>query len=108
MKLANLGGRATFVTEAGAAGARGIDVEAASGGRFGPDVQGLFDNCEPLRDFARGLDATVAAPLDPARLGSPVPAPRQVFAIGLNYRSHAEEAGMAVPAIPATFTQFPA
>ena len=25
------------------------------------------------------------------------PAPRQVFAIGLNYRSHAEESGMAVP-----------
>jgi 2-keto-4-pentenoate hydratase/2-oxohepta-3-ene-1,7-dioic acid hydratase in catechol pathway len=37
-----------------------------------------------------------------------VPSPRQVFAIGLNYRSHAEESGMAVPAVPATFTKFPA
>jgi 2-keto-4-pentenoate hydratase/2-oxohepta-3-ene-1,7-dioic acid hydratase in catechol pathway len=31
-----------------------------------------------------------------------------VFAIGLNYRSHAEESGMDVPSIPATFTKFPA
>ncbi|MFI5045005.1 MAG: fumarylacetoacetate hydrolase family protein, partial [Acidimicrobiales bacterium] len=38
----------------------------------------------------------------------PVPRPRQVFAIGLNYRTHAEESGMAVPDVPATFTKFPA
>ena len=43
-----------------------------------------------------------------ARLGCPVPGPRQVFAIGLNYRSHAEESGMALPSVPATFTKFPA
>ena len=31
-----------------------------------------------------------------------------MFAIGLNYRSHADETGMAVPEVPATFTKFPA
>ena len=31
-----------------------------------------------------------------------------MFAIGLNYRSHAQESGMAVPDVPATFTKFPA
>ena len=31
------------------------------------------------------------------RLAVPVPRPRQVFAIGLNYRSHAEESGMNCP-----------
>jgi 2-keto-4-pentenoate hydratase/2-oxohepta-3-ene-1,7-dioic acid hydratase in catechol pathway len=30
-----------------------------------------------------------------------------VFGIGLNYRSHAEETGAELPAIPATFTKFP-
>jgi 2-keto-4-pentenoate hydratase/2-oxohepta-3-ene-1,7-dioic acid hydratase in catechol pathway len=30
-----------------------------------------------------------------------------VFAIGLNYRTHAEESGMALPTVPATFTKFP-
>jgi 2-keto-4-pentenoate hydratase/2-oxohepta-3-ene-1,7-dioic acid hydratase in catechol pathway len=31
-----------------------------------------------------------------------------VFAIGLNYRAHAEESGMDIPTVPATFTKFPA
>jgi 2-keto-4-pentenoate hydratase/2-oxohepta-3-ene-1,7-dioic acid hydratase in catechol pathway len=57
--------------------------------------------------FAAGVTAGTA-PLVEADLRCPVPAPRQVFAIGLNYRSHAEEAGMAVPEVPATFTKFPA
>jgi len=34
--------------------------------------------------------------------------PGQVFAIGLNYRGHAEESGMAIPDSPAVFTKFPA
>ena len=37
-----------------------------------------------------------------------MPAPRQVFGIGLNYRSHAAESGMDLPTVPATFTKFPA
>ncbi|MGV3758803.1 MAG: fumarylacetoacetate hydrolase family protein, partial [Actinomycetota bacterium] len=45
--------------------------------------------------------------LDPAALERPVD-PRQVFAIGMNYREHAAETGKAVPDIPATFTKFPA
>ena len=40
--------------------------------------------------------------------GCPSPSPRQVFGIGLNYRSHAEETGLQVPEIPAVFTKFPA
>ena len=40
-------------------------------------------------------------------LGAPVPQPRQVFGIGLNYRQHAEETGATLPPIPATFTKFP-
>jgi 2-keto-4-pentenoate hydratase/2-oxohepta-3-ene-1,7-dioic acid hydratase in catechol pathway len=36
-----------------------------------------------------------------------VPRPRQVFAIGMNYRDHADETGLGVPASPSTFTKFP-
>ena len=40
-------------------------------------------------------------------LGAPVPRPRQVFAIGLNYAEHAAEAGYPPDAMPVTFTKFP-
>ena len=40
-------------------------------------------------------------------LGPPVPKPRQVFGIGLNYRDHAGESGMPLPPAPLTFTKFP-
>jgi 2-keto-4-pentenoate hydratase/2-oxohepta-3-ene-1,7-dioic acid hydratase in catechol pathway len=103
MKLANLGGRAAVIVGGGA-----IDVERASGGRFGPDVHPLYDDWDGFRALADGLDPSLAEPFDEASLESPVPSPRQVFAIGLNYRAHAEESGMAVPEVPATFTKFPA
>jgi 2,4-didehydro-3-deoxy-L-rhamnonate hydrolase len=42
---------------------------------------------------------------DGARLGAPVAGTRQFVAIGLNYRKHAEESGMAIPKEPVVFTK---
>lgn len=105
MQLANLDGRAVLVAGDGA-----IDVHGASGGRVGPDLRSVYDDWATFRALApellgAGPDHTVA--LDPARLGPPVPDPRQVFAIGLNYAAHAAESGRDVPSVPATFTKFP-
>jgi 2,4-diketo-3-deoxy-L-fuconate hydrolase len=102
MKLANLDGRLALVLEDGIA-----DVAAASDGRFGPDPMSAYDDWAALVDWAADVGDPTGA-LDETLLRCPVPAPRQVFAIGLNYRSHAEESGMAVPEVPATFTKFPA
>jgi len=102
MKLANVEGRAAVVL-----GDEIADVETASEGRFGPGLMPLYDEWDAFADFAAGV-ATATGPLVEGRLGNPVPMPRQVFAIGLNYRSHAEESGMAVSDVPATFTKFPA
>jgi 2,4-didehydro-3-deoxy-L-rhamnonate hydrolase len=104
MKLANVDGRATVVTAEG-----GIDLADATGGALGPDVGDVLDRWDEARERVAGvLGATsTARPLDESRLGPPVPAPRQVFGIGLNYRSHAEETGAELPTIPATFTKFP-
>jgi len=58
-------------------------------------------------EFAR--EVTVGSgPLDPTQLGNPVPRPAQVFAVGINYRSHADQAGLTIPDVPAVFTKFPA
>jgi len=46
-------------------------------------------------------------PLVPAgtRLGAPVAGIRQFVAVGLNYRKHAEEAGLPIPGEPVVFTK---
>jgi 2,4-diketo-3-deoxy-L-fuconate hydrolase len=102
VKIANVNDRAVLVL-----GEEIADIATASGGRFGPDPMALYDDWEAFVDFAAGVTSG-AQPLDGAALANPVPRPRQVFAIGLNYRSHAEESGMAVPDVPATFTKYPA
>jgi 2-keto-4-pentenoate hydratase/2-oxohepta-3-ene-1,7-dioic acid hydratase in catechol pathway len=102
MKIANVQGRAALVFEDSIA-----DIAKISGGRFGPEPMQVFDQWAAFADFAHGVTAG-DAPLVEQQLRCPVPNPRQVFAIGINYRSHAEEAGMAIPEVPATFTKFPA
>jgi 2-keto-4-pentenoate hydratase/2-oxohepta-3-ene-1,7-dioic acid hydratase in catechol pathway len=37
----------------------------------------------------------------------PIPSPRSVFAVGLNYQSHADESKMTLPKAPLIFTKFP-
>lgn len=102
MKLANQAGRAVLVFDDTVA-----DVADASEGRFGPDPMSIYRDWDDFTAWAATI-STGTGPLVEADLHNPVPAPRQVFAIGLNYRSHAEESGMDIPTVPATFTKFPA
>lgn len=102
MKIANLHNHATLVL-----GDHIVDIATASNGRFGPDPMRIYDDWDDFVDFAAGVDSATE-PLDETALGNPAPRPAQVFAIGLNYRSHAEESGMTIPEVPATFTKFPA
>lgn len=102
MKIANHRGRAVVVLDDGVA-----DVAQATAGRFGADPMSIYDDWPAFLDVAADI-TTATGPLVEVDLGCPVPRPRQVFAIGLNYRSHAEESGMPIPTVPATFTKFPA
>jgi acylpyruvate hydrolase len=49
---------------------------------------------------------TAAWPLDRVRLLPPVPDPDKLIGIGLNYSSHAEEAGLDPPATPTFFAKY--
>ena len=102
MRIANLGGRLSVLTDAGS-----VDVESASGGRFGPDPQAVYGRWAEFLSWARTADLPAAEHYRPAQLRSPAPAPAQVLGIGLNYRSHAAESGFSVPAQPSVFTKFP-
>jgi 2-keto-4-pentenoate hydratase/2-oxohepta-3-ene-1,7-dioic acid hydratase in catechol pathway len=102
VRLANIGGRAALVIGEGI-----VDVETCSDRKFGPDLRAIYDRWTEFAEFAATV-RTATGPLPTDGFGPPVPEPRQVFAIGLNYRSHAAEAGMELPEVPATFTKFPA
>ena len=102
MRIASVKGRAALVL-----GDEVADIETASGGAFGADPMSPYADWTAFREFADSVTAGTG-PLVEADLDCPVPRPAQVFAIGLNYRSHAEESGMEVPTVPATFTKFPA
>ena len=39
-------------------------------------------------------------------LGPPIPDPDKIICLGLNYRSHAEEAGLAIPKVPILFGKY--
>ncbi|MGE3661748.1 MAG: fumarylacetoacetate hydrolase family protein [Pseudonocardia sp.] len=127
MKLANMAGRLCLVVEKETSDPRSdgtldaplgyaIDVADASGRRFGPDPQAVYEQWAEFVQWAATVNTAGAAadngsgiaarPLDRSLLGPPVPAPRQIFAIALNYRAHAEESGFALPERPAVFTKF--
>jgi 2-keto-4-pentenoate hydratase/2-oxohepta-3-ene-1,7-dioic acid hydratase in catechol pathway len=46
-------------------------------------------------------------PRESIEICAPVPRPGKVICIGLNYRDHAEESGMAIPTSPIVFSKFP-
>jgi 2,4-didehydro-3-deoxy-L-rhamnonate hydrolase len=104
VRITNSGGRLTLVSKDD----RGIDVETASRGRFAADPRAIYARWRDFRRWAGDLrDRGGDRPIVESELGAPSPMPAQVFAIGLNYRAHAAEAGLAVPSTPAVFTKFP-
>lgn len=85
-----------------------VDVADWSGERFGPAPMALFADWQLFAGWAASEGAAAAprsrVPIE--ALGAPVPWPRQTFAIGLNYREHADEVAMKRPAQPMVFTKF--
>jgi 2,4-diketo-3-deoxy-L-fuconate hydrolase len=94
-------------------------------GERGGERPGILDPKGRVRDlsaFANDITPELLSPeglqnlrsIDPAalplvpegvRLGVPVAGIRDIFAIGLNYRDHAAEAGMALPTEPVLFSK---
>ena len=100
-RLGNLDGRAVLID-----GENWHDLAAASNGSFSGDPMEAVHRHAELHTIqlnSRSPEGAVAS----AIFGPPVPCPRSVFAIGLNYAEHAGEADMDLPGSPLVFTKFP-
>ncbi len=102
-RLLNVDGRAALEDEAS-----WFDLADLSDDPTLADPMAAVARSAELHDLSERCASTEpGGPVAGARLGPPVPTPRQVFGIGLNYRAHAGESGMDLPPAPLTFTKFP-
>lgn len=107
MRIANLAGRATIVTDEGL-----IDIATASNGAFSASLDKCVGQLDTLRTWFQSAQPAVTSDTKPAelygdsRLGPVVTSPQQIFAVGLNYRHHAAEMNMTLPSEPMVFTKF--
>jgi 2-keto-4-pentenoate hydratase/2-oxohepta-3-ene-1,7-dioic acid hydratase in catechol pathway len=103
-RFANVGGRSALVDSAG----HWFDASRVSDGVISADPMAAWLQPEVLHRVGGTIDnAESDGNLDDADVRPPIPSPRCVFAVGLNYQSHADEANMKVPNAPLIFTKFP-
>ena len=103
-RFANVEGRSALVDSDG----RWFDASRVTGGAIPVDPMDAWRRLDELHGAAGAI--TGAPPdgnLSEAEVRPPIPSPRSVFAVGLNYRSHADESKMKVPDSPLIFTKFP-
>jgi 2,4-didehydro-3-deoxy-L-rhamnonate hydrolase len=101
MRFANLDGRMQLLVDGGT-----IDVGRASGDKFPSDPQACFDVWNDLVSWAEGA-SNADESVKPSALLAPVPRPRQVVGIALNYQLHVGESDFSAPEEPSAFTKFP-
>jgi 2-keto-4-pentenoate hydratase/2-oxohepta-3-ene-1,7-dioic acid hydratase in catechol pathway len=102
MRLGTVDGRAIVIDEG-----RSYDVGVASEGKLPADPVVLLEHWDEFQDWAASGADRPWSDLTLTRLGPPVPNPRQVFALAVNYADHAAEAQREVPEHPYVFTKFP-
>lgn len=102
MRLANHDGRALLLTDDTA----GFDVATASDGRFGPDIQAIYDEWDAFTEWAKTASGE-AITIEPSKLGPVTPRPFQSLGVGLNYADHVAESAMGTPdKLPPVFAKF--
>lgn len=102
-RFANVAGRSALVDE----NAQWYDLQRLTDGGLSADPMRAINDAVGLHAAAAKLEAaTPDGALADAELGSPVPAPRNAFGVGLNYRPHAEESNMELPKRPLVFGKF--
>ena len=100
-KLANIEGRAALVD-----GENYYDLETISNGKFNNDTSNALTNLVGLSELSEDLSKSEPTGLlHDVKIDAPISAPKNCYAVGLNYRNHAEEVGMDIPSVPMVFTK---
>ena len=100
-KLANIEGRAALVD-----GENYYDLETISNGKFSNDTSNALTNLVGLSELSEDLSKSEPTGLlHDVKIDAPISSPKNCYAVGLNYRNHAEEAGMDIPSVPMVFTK---
>ncbi len=74
----------------------------------GAALTGVADNgvVRQTPSLFDGRPGDEVGPLNELKLTAPIPEPGKIICVGLNYRDHAEETGMPIPASPILFSKF--
>ena len=100
-KLGNIDGRSALVRNNDY-----YDLETISGGEVSSIGIEAIQSEDLLSDLYSKLDSFEATGnINDVTLGAPITSSINCFAVGLNYRNHAEESGMEIPAFPMIFTK---
>ncbi len=100
-KLANVSGRSVLVN-----GDHYFDLAKISEGNVSSDPSQVVNSLGAISKLYKQIDQFDASgSLKDVQMGPPVTGSRNCFAIGLNYRNHAEESGMEIPPFPMIFTK---
>ena len=100
-KLANIKGRAALLNEESF-----YDLEKISEGNLSHDTTNALFHLEELDELNNKLnDFEATGKISEAEFDAPVSFPKNCYAVGLNYRNHAEEANMTIPEVPMVFTK---
>jgi 2,4-didehydro-3-deoxy-L-rhamnonate hydrolase len=100
-KLGSVNGRAVLVKMNNF-----YDLEEISEGSLSHDSTDALFDLEKLDELNKKLDSfEPSGNLEGINFDPPVSSPKNCYAVGLNYRNHAEEAGMTIPEVPMVFTK---
>lgn len=61
---------------------------------------------QPIREFIKDIDLEQLVDEKSLEIAPSIPNPGKIICIGLNYRRHAEESGMAIPKLPVLFSKY--
>lgn len=69
-------------------------------------IEANSSDLQRLQDLLPQASADTAYSLSTVKLLAPIPKPRKLICVGLNYRDHAAETGSEIPAVPTIFNKF--